>query len=461
MKLLLCCEFYYPSVGGVQEVMKQIAERLVVMGHDVTIATTALPNRDFSTLNGVKIAQFAVSGNLVRGMRGEIERYREFVRTFDCDAILIKAAQQWTFDALWPTLPSISARKVFIPCGFISFYDPQYQDYFKLLPNTLRQFDSLIFYSDDYRDINFAREHQLPNCVILSNGASEIEFETPVDPTFRQRHGIPEDSFLILTVGSLTGAKGHLELAQAVELMPENGHDITLLLNGHDPFPKTPVVAGFQGTGASSSVAVPVTGGLEVLGKKLKSLLRKVGSGVRFIANNVFHPLRIARKIYRTLRPLPSAIQGLPQTPPMRVQAVVDQINSASTHKRAMMVDLSREELIQAYFAANLFVFASHVEYSPLVLFESAAAGTPFLSSRAGNAQEIAKWLGGGFIFEDESDAQGYKIINPQALADEISVLANQKPLLEKTGERLRESWRKDYTWSQIAKRYEGVLSGG
>jgi glycosyltransferase involved in cell wall biosynthesis len=460
MKLLLCCEFYYPSVGGVQEVMKQIAERLVVMGHDVTIATTALPNRDFSILNGVKIAQFAVSGNLVRGMQGEIERYREFVRTFDCDAILIKAAQQWTFDALWPILSNISARKVFIPCGFSGLYEIRYKAYFKYLAHILRQFDSLIFYSDDYRDINFAREHQISNCVILSNGASEIEFETPVDPTFRQRHGIPEESFLILTVGSLTGAKGHLELAQAVELMPENGHDITLLLNGNDPFPKAPVVAGSQGAGASPSLAIPVTVGLEALGQKLKSVLRKVSSGLRFIANNVFHPLRIARKIYRTIRPVPSTIQGPPQTPPMRVQAVVDQINSAPTHKRAMILDLPREELIQAYFAADLFVFASHVEYSPLVLFESAAAGTPFLSSRAGNAQEITKWLGGGFIFEDESDLEGYKIINPQALADEISVLANQKPLLEKTGERLRESWRKHYTWSQIARRYEGVLSG-
>ena len=65
MKFLFCCEFYYPSVGGVQEVMKQIAERLVARGHEVTVATTALPNRDFTSLNGVQIAQFAVSGNLL------------------------------------------------------------------------------------------------------------------------------------------------------------------------------------------------------------------------------------------------------------------------------------------------------------------------------------------------------------------------------------------------------------
>ena len=36
MQFLFCCEFYYPSIGGVQEVMRQIAERMVLRGHQVT-----------------------------------------------------------------------------------------------------------------------------------------------------------------------------------------------------------------------------------------------------------------------------------------------------------------------------------------------------------------------------------------------------------------------------------------
>jgi glycosyltransferase involved in cell wall biosynthesis len=444
-------------VGGVQEVMKQIAERLVGMGHEVTVATTALADRNFSVLNGVKIAEFAVSGNLVRGMHGEIERYRKFVRDFPCDAVLIKAAQQWTFDALWPVLSNIRARKVFIPCGFSGLYDIRYRAYFKYLTNILRQFNALIFYSDNYRDINFAREYQIPNCIILSNGASEIEFEVPVDKTFRSRHNIPEDSFFILTVGSLTGAKGHLELAQAIELIPENGCDITLLLNGNDPFPKAPAVANTS----HAKIDNPLSIGFTALRKEIRALLCKISAGSCFVANNFSHPLRIARKLYRSLSPNRASSQSMPQTPPMRVQSVVEKINATFTHKRAMVLDLPRQELIQAYFAADLFVFASHVEYSPLVLFESAAAGTPFLSSRAGNAEEIVSWLRGGFIFEDEADSQGFKIIDPQLLADEISILINQRELLVANGKRLRESWRQGYTWNQIAKRYEDVLRGG
>jgi glycosyltransferase involved in cell wall biosynthesis len=449
MKFLFCCEFYYPSVGGVQEVMKQIAERLVAHGHDVTIATTELPNRDFTSLNGVRIAQFAVSGNLVRGMHGDIEHYRQFVRSFECDAILIKAAQQWTFDAIWPDLEDITARKVFIPCGFSGLYEERYQAYFKYLPDILRQFDALIFYADDYRDINFARERNIPNCVVLSNGASESEFTVAIDPTFRSRYAIPENSFLILTVGGLTGAKGHLELAQAISLIPENGHDITLLLNGNDPFPKViPSKENAQPSGPRISLTQKLLNRFSISAQDVKN-------GIRFFLANLFHPLRVARKIVHWRREV--AVAEL--TPYDKVLACAEQINTQSSHKRALLLDLPREDLIQAYMAADLFVFASHVEYSPLVLFEAAAAGTPFITSDAGNAKEIINWLGGGFMMKDSANPEGFRIINPQSLADEIAALMNQNSLLEKTGKKLRESWQKDYTWDVIAKRYERVLS--
>ena len=449
MKFLFCCEFYHPSVGGVQEVMKQIAERLVAYGHEVTVATTTLPNRDFASLNGVQIAQFAVTGNLVRGMHGEIERYRQFVGNFECDAILIKAAQQWTFDAIWSDLEDITARKVFIPCGFSGLYEERYQAYFKYLPDILRQFDALIFYADDYRDINYAREHQIPNCVVLSNGASEAEFTAVIDPTFRSRYGIPEKSFLILTVGGLTGAKGHLELAQAISLMPENGHDITLLLNGNNPFPKA--IASEE----NAQHSVPKISLIQRLLNRFSISAQDIKNGIRFFLANLFHPLRVARKIVHWRREV--AVAEL--TPYDKVLACVEQINTQSLQKRALLLDLHRTDLIQAYFAADLFVFASHVEYSPLVLFEAAAAGTPFITSNAGNAKEIIHWLGGGFMMKDSANPEGFRIINPQSLADEIAALMNQKSLLEKTGKKLKESWQKDYTWDVIAKRYERVLS--
>lgn len=42
MRLLFACELYHPSVGGVQEVLRQVAMRLVERGHEVTVATSRL-----------------------------------------------------------------------------------------------------------------------------------------------------------------------------------------------------------------------------------------------------------------------------------------------------------------------------------------------------------------------------------------------------------------------------------
>lgn len=450
MKFLFCCEFYYPSVGGVQEVMKQIAERLVARGHEVTVATTYLPNRNFTNLNGVEIIQFEIRGNLVRGMQGEIDRYRRFVSSFECDAILIKAAQQWTFDALWPVLGDITARKVFIPCGFSGLYEDQYQAYFKYLPEVLRQFDALIFYADDYRDINYAREHKISNCVVLSNGASESEFNVPLDHTFRKRFGIPENSFLILMVGGLTGAKGHLELAQAVLAMPENGYSISLLLNGNDPFPKA----------LSSENSNPETANTFSCIQRIYNFFHKNGreirNGLKYLVSNLVHPLRVARRI-RSWR---ADVAEANLTPFTLVDQFVQLINKSSSSKKAFLLDLSRKDLIQAYHAADLFVFPSHVEYSPLVLFEAAAAGTPFLASNAGNAKEIINLLGGGFLMKDSANHEGFRIINPQSLAQEIAALMNQKPMLSIVGKTIRKSWEKDFTWDVISRRYEEVLTG-
>src|ERR1700761_8207499 len=177
MKLLFCCESYWPHRGGVQEVIRQIAERMAAAGHEVNVAVRAHPDRKMVDVhNGVRIHSFQVSGSLVAGIQGEVDRYREFVRDFDGDAILIKAAQQWSFDALWPVLDQIRARKVFIPCGFSGLYEPSFADYFRQMPAILCKFDHLIFYAEHYRDIDFVRENSIDTFSIIPNGASEIEF---------------------------------------------------------------------------------------------------------------------------------------------------------------------------------------------------------------------------------------------------------------------------------------------
>jgi len=61
--------------------VRQISERLVLLGHDVTVATTRMTNRNFSVLNGVKIEEFDISGNIVSGFSGlYLPEYKEYFK---------------------------------------------------------------------------------------------------------------------------------------------------------------------------------------------------------------------------------------------------------------------------------------------------------------------------------------------------------------------------------------------
>jgi len=467
MRLLFCCEFYYPSVGGVQEVMRQIAERMVLRGHEVTVATTRLANRTFNEYNGVRIEQFGVTGNLARGIEGEVERYRQFVASYACDALLVKAAQQWTFDALWPVLDDIRARKVFIPCGFSGLYEPAYVQYFEEMPDILRKFDHLIFYAENYRDIDFTRAHGITHWTVLPNGASEIEFSVPADAGFRDRHGIPQDSFVFLTVGSITGVKGHKEVLEAFAHLECPGRHMTLILNGNPP--PAPVV---------DRSSEPTDGELEKASDKpaLVAIGQAINRSAGFLSNRARRVTGLAyrsvgvlqREGWAGIRDRLEALVArklqdwIPESWTRTADPIgywVKQINRQKPRKLLLKTDLPRAELVQGFMAADLFVFASNIEYSPLVLFESAAAGTPFLTVPVGNAEEIARWTGGGIVCPAPKDKWGYTRVVPKELADAMGRAVNDPDLLSKLGASGKASWEERYTWKTIAAQYEKILS--
>jgi glycosyltransferase involved in cell wall biosynthesis len=464
MRILFCCEFYFPSVGGVQEVMRQLAERMVQRGHHVTVATTRLAERNFTEHNGVQIVEFGITGNSVRGMHGEVDRYREYVKAFDGDAIMIKAAQQWTFDALWPVLDSIRTRKVFIPCGFSGLYEPSYSTYFQDLPPVLGKFDHLIFYAERYRDIDFAREHHLEQRTILPNGACDIEFSVPKDPTFRRRHNIPEDSFVFLTVGSMTGVKGHKEIAEAFSRLLNGRRNVTLLLNGNPPPAPAVVVTQPAADGGKGSQAIAATGkALGFLGGRVRRV-----SGLAWRSFGVLRREGLAGikgRIY-SLAAIQLEAAGRIHWLPHNMRKAGDPIRywteraNRQPHKQVLKVDLDRKELVQAYMNADLFVFASNIEYSPLVLFETAAAGTPFLSVPVGNSEEIARWTGGGVICPAPKDDRGYTRADPGQFAAEMKRLMDSPALLKELGSTARARWEEQFSWARIADRYEAILLG-
>jgi glycosyltransferase involved in cell wall biosynthesis len=439
LRLLLCCESYPPHRGGVQEVMRQIAERMAIRGHDVTVATSWHPRRKSKLVNGVKIRAFKAAGKMVYGLNGRIDEYREFVRTFEADAILVIAAQQWSFDALWPVLDDIKARKVFIPCGFSGLYEPDFAEYFKELPNVIKKFDHLVFNAERYRDIDFVRDIGFSNFTVLPNGTSETDFEQEADGEFRQRLAIPDDAFLFLTVGNPIEAKGHRDVVEAFSRLDTDGKPAVLLS-----------IAGWAANGSGGGRANRLRAAASfanAAARRLVEIARVEGwDGIKQL---------VRRKLAR--RKLAAAA---PSVPPLESIQSIAARASAQPFKRVILTDVERRDLVQAYIAADLFVFASRIEYSPLVLFEAAAAGTPFLTVPVGNADEIVRWTGGGVLCEATKDDRGYTRVDPGTLAHEMARCMKDRERLSCLGATARERWRKHFTWKVVAGYYEDILAG-
>jgi glycosyltransferase involved in cell wall biosynthesis len=158
------------------------------------------------------------------------------------------------------------------------------------------------------------------------------------------------------------------------------------------------------------------------------------------------------RSVWTRLFPKPEPLTAV-------ANAVVSPKTIRAT-KRVLCLDLPRPDVINAFLESDLFVFASKVEYSPLVLFEAAAAGTPFLTVPAGNAAEIVRWTGGGLLCPADVDAKNYVKVSPDVLAAEMQRMMRSPALLKQLGAAGQQAWRDRFTWATIAKSYERVLRG-
>jgi glycosyltransferase involved in cell wall biosynthesis len=382
MKILITVEFYYPSVGGSQEVVKQIAEGLVKKGHEVTVATSKMKSRQATKINGVEIEEFSIVGNAVRGMKGEIQRYQEYLLDSSFDLVFNYAAQQWTTDIVLPVLEKIKSKKVLAPCGFSGLYKPAFEVYYSSLPEYLNKYNLLIFHSNEYRDVQYARRHSLDRYVIIPNGASWDEFSKP-SLDFRKKYNIEENVPLFLTVGSHTGMKGHVFVIHVIQKL--NMENVTLT----------------------------------VIGNPVKS----VGC----------YPKCILSAYYTRM--------------------------ASQFRKRVLVINPPRDDVIGAYHAADVFLFASKIECSPLVLFEALASRTPFISLSCGNAQEIVNWSKGGLIAPTYQDKMGYVYGDLPSFKRMTEDLWNDYEQRKQMAEQGYLAWRDQFTWEKICDQYENVFN--
>jgi glycosyltransferase involved in cell wall biosynthesis len=407
MKILHTVESYLPSRHGMSEVVRQLSEGLVKLGHEVIVLTSFNSERELiAELNGVKIISFNISGNSLIGISGDKEGFVNYILNEKYDVLTNFAAQQWATDLCLPILDKIKVKLFFVPTGFSALNNPLYRQYFEKMPYWMSRYDSNIFLSKNYQDYKFALEKKVLNIRVIPNGASFSEFhDQKFNFNIKRYLNISENSKIIMHIGSYTGIKGHNE---AIEIFIKSKSKNTHLV---------------------------------FVGQNFKD------SSGRFFRMHInwFKEIWSFEAIkFRTFKILFKYLQLFLSNKKSRIHGI----------------GLTRKELICALKQSDIFLFPSLIECSPVVIFEAMASSIPIIASPVGNISEIIEKSHSGKIIRPKKTFNDltYPDINHAAgLIDQLILDQNLRLKMGKSG---YSYWKNNFTWEKIVLKYESLYLG-
>jgi len=126
-----------------------------------------------------------------------------------------------------------------------------------------------------------------------------------------------------------------------------------------------------------------------------------------------------------------------------------------------LLMDIEREDVISAFLAADVFAFPSQKEVAPLVLIESMASQTPWVSLPVGNSEELS----GGIIVPNKNFDMDSNFVYNDDISNNFSkalveVLEN-KEYSDKLILEGKKQVQSDFCFDMIANRYYDLIKKG
>jgi glycosyltransferase involved in cell wall biosynthesis len=225
LRILHLCPFFYPVLGGLEKVVRQLATAMVTRGHRVTVFTSNL-TRTWRTkspaeeIDGVEVCRFPVwfrlggFASVWPGFCGELRR-REFdvihahsYRHPHCDLAslgILRRQAKFVLQPHWPGHP-----KGVVGNTLVNVYDSA------LGRRLLRASDLVLALTRDEAD--WLRERGARNIKVMPNGLDQKFFAARDGLDFRRRHGI--DGFAVLSVGRIDYMKGFHFVIKSLRQVP-------------------------------------------------------------------------------------------------------------------------------------------------------------------------------------------------------------------------------------------------
>lgn len=263
MRIVHVSPFYYPVFGGGQKYLKEVSERLVCRGHDVTVLTRnvsdgfgscgsmgspALPEEE--TINGVKVIRLNPSdlsrrllrvrgsGLVLRTMRSDyLNMWVEGPHFPQLIAHLLRSKPDVVTGLSWfiPAIPyHIRLAKVLGKFAFVGiplFHSDRKWARCRVYPSLLAHCDAVLVGTEHEKEFAKSLAPRKSEIHVVGVGVSTAEFTDRRGGLFRARYGLG-DRPVVGYVGKRIAQKGVGTLAQAMKIVWRSDERVRLVLAG-------------------------------------------------------------------------------------------------------------------------------------------------------------------------------------------------------------------------------------
>lgn len=367
MRILHTANTYAPLLDGVAEVVRHISQELARRGHEIHVATHAVPSQPaYAMLNGVHIHRFAVQGSLARGMVGDLDSYRKFIQSGHWDIMVNHCLQTWSTDALLEDVGTFPWPSLLVTHG-LTTGNPIYAAYYRTVPRFIRRYAGWVTVSALSEEAALAKQHDLAPPIVIRNGVDLEEWKA-VPLGLRKKWNI-KGRFWLVNVSNHSHQKCHRSFFQFAEHL--HGIDATFTIIGN-PLPMD------------------------------RWRLGRLG-----IQGGCFYEC---------------------------------QIRSSTSRLVELRTAVPRREVVSAIQEADLIVSTSRWEANSVVLLESMAAGTAWISTDVGSVRENV----GGIVAS-----------SPKEMADAAAQLLLDGSRRKELGAAGLARARERHDWKRITDAYE------
>lgn len=225
--MLLACDFFWPSIGGVETIVANLGEALQKLGYRVEVAARALPNRHSNQYRGMLIHSLDAGSRLPDGSIHASQQLRSLIETGRYRGVIMRADPlNWVIWGLsgiqLPPHTRVLVQPLINNDGFNSWKDNiGFRQSLKQTMSTAQ----VVCLTQVGPDKRYLDEEQVPY-VHLPNASTPA---TP-DVDFRASLGLDAQTPLLIQVANLWPVKNHLALLATLRAAPG---DWQLVLLGH------------------------------------------------------------------------------------------------------------------------------------------------------------------------------------------------------------------------------------